>query len=100
MSGYRGTDDAGRVDDPLTPEGLRPLLWEASGSVLVERVDDPSARVLARRLSGGRWSLQVHATGGADLVAEVPNTDAAFDALRSWAAEDGWWVEAFTWRPA
>ena len=32
--------------------------------------------------------------------ATVPNTDAAFDALRSWAADDGWWLEAFTWTPA
>jgi len=29
----------------------------------------------------------------------VPNGDAAFDALRSWAADDDWWLEAFTWRP-
>jgi hypothetical protein len=46
-----------------------------------------------------RWSVLVHAAGSAALVAEVPNTDAAFDLLRSWAADDGWWAEAFSWQP-
>jgi len=33
------------------------------------------------------------------MATEVPNTDAAFDLLRSWAADDGWWRDAFSWRP-
>jgi hypothetical protein len=100
VSGYRGTDDRGRVADPLTPETLRPLLWEASTSVLVERVADAATLALARRAATGRWSLEVRSGSAVPLVAEVPNTDAAFDALRSWAAEDGWWQEAFSWRAA
>ena len=101
MTGYRGTDDADRVADPLTPESLRPLLWEASASVLVEAVADPAARALASRAPAGRWRIEARpVTGGETVVATVPNTDAAFDALRSWAADDGWWLEAFSWSPA
>ena len=100
MTAFRGRDDAGRVADPLTPESLRPLLEEAPESVLVERVaDGPAASALARRAPGGRWSLEVRSGPAGALVAEVPNTDAAFDALRSWAADDGWWQDVFSWRP-
>ena len=100
MTGFRGSDDTGRVADPLTPESLRPLLWEAPASVLVEAVADPATRVLASRAPAGRWRVEVDTAGGDPVAATVPNTDAAFDALRSWAADDGWWLEAFTWSPA
>jgi hypothetical protein len=101
MSGFRGTDDTGRVADPLTPESLRPLLWEAAASVLVEPVAGTAgSRALAVRAPAGRWRVEVGRPGEDPLVATVPNTDAAFDALRSWAADDGWWLEAFTWTPA
>ncbi|SDS10030.1 hypothetical protein SAMN04488543_1070 [Friedmanniella luteola] len=100
MTGFRGTDDAGRVADPLTPESLRPLLWEAPTSVLLERVADPAVpRAEATRVPGGRWAVEVRSGDGERLVATVPNTDAAFDALRSWAADDGWYREAFSWSP-
>ena len=100
MTGFRGSDDLGRVADPLTPESLRPLLWEAETSVVVERVaDGPAAQARATRAPGGRWALQVGGAGQDPVVATVPNTDAAFDALRSWAADDGWWLEAFSWAP-
>lgn len=100
MTGFRGRDDAGQVADPLTPESLRPLLWEARESVLVERVaDGPTGSALASRVPGGRWSIELRSGSAAPLAAEVPNTDAAFDALRSWAADDGWWEDAFSWRP-
>nr|WP_294691258.1 hypothetical protein [uncultured Friedmanniella sp.] len=99
MTGFRGSNDAGQVADPLTPESLRPLLWEAPESVLVERVGDGSGGIaLARRLPDGRWSVELGSGYAATLAVEVPNTDAAFDALRSWAADDGWWQEAFSWR--
>ena len=100
MTGFRGTDDAGRLAEPLTPETLRPLLLEAAASVRAESVDDPGLWAVARREAGGRWSLEVHGDDQAPLTALIPNTDAAFDALRSWAADDGWWREAFTWRSA
>lgn len=100
MTGFRGSDDRGRVADPLTPESLRPLLWEAETSVVVERVGDaPAAQARATRAPGGRWTMQAGTPGEEPLTATVPNTDAAFDALRSWAADDGWWLEAFTWTP-
>ncbi len=101
MTGFRGADDSGRVANPLTPETLRPLLWEATTWVVVEPVgDDPAARARAVRAPGGRWQLEVRPADGEPVVAAVPNTDAAFDALRSWAADDGWYLEAFTWSPA
>jgi hypothetical protein len=100
VTGFRGTDDTGRVADPLTPESLRPLLWEAPVSVLVESVADGAAlQARARRASGGRWEVEVRSADRDPLVAIVPNTDAAFDALRSWAADDGWYLEAFSWSP-
>jgi hypothetical protein len=100
MTGFRGADDAGRQAEPLVPENLQPLLAGAPGWVRVESVDDPRLRAEARREDGDRWTLEVQPAGGSPLTARVPNTDAAFDALRSWAADDGWWREAFTWQPA
>jgi hypothetical protein len=101
VEALRGTDDAGRVADPLDPENLRILLTEAAAAVTIEARDggpEPAAR--AERSGGERWSVTVSGPGGEVLVAELPNTDAAFDALRSWVAEDGWWEQAFRWRPA
>jgi hypothetical protein len=98
VEALRGTDDSGRVADPLHPENLRTLLEQAPAFVLVETPAGPSAR--AERVGVERWSVLVRPAGSAALVAEVPNTDAAFDLLRSWAADDGWWAEAFSWHPA
>jgi hypothetical protein len=97
VEALRGTDDSGRVADPLHPENLRSLLQQAPGYVLVETPAGASAR--AERAGVERWSVLVRPAGSAALVAEVPNTDAAFDLLRSWAADDGWWADAFSWRP-
>jgi hypothetical protein len=97
VEALRGTDDSGRVADPLHPENLRSLLEQAAASVLVET---PGGAARAERVGAERWSVQVRSAESAALVAEVPNTDAAFDLLRSWAADDGWWAEAFSWRPA
>jgi hypothetical protein len=41
--------------------------------------------------------MELTAPAGPAIVATLPNGDAAFDALRSWSADDGWWREAFTW---
>jgi hypothetical protein len=99
VTGFRGSDDSGRVADPLTPENLRPLLTGAPASVLVERTAAPTAQARATRLPAGRWTVEVRPADGPALVATVPNTDAAFDALRSWAADDDWYREAFTFAP-
>jgi hypothetical protein len=96
VEALRGTDDSGRVADPLHPENLRSLLQQAPAFVLVETPAGLSAR--AERVGVERWSVLVRRVGSTALVAEVPNTDAAFDLLRSWAADDGWWAEAFSWR--
>jgi hypothetical protein len=99
VDALRGTDDAGRLADPLNPENLRTLLWQAQAFVLVEAPAGASAR--AERVGAERWSVLLRpAVSAAATAAEVPNTDAAFDLLRSWAADDGWWAEAFSWRPA
>jgi hypothetical protein len=98
VDALRGTDDAGQVADPLHPENLRTLLEQARAFVLIEGPAGASAR--AERLGVERWSVLVRPAGAeAATTAEVPNTDAAFDLLRSWAADDGWWAEAFRWRP-
>ena len=100
MDALRGTDDAGRTADPLDPENLRVLLTEAAAAVTVEDRDGGAApRARAERTGAERWSVTVSTPDGA-RVADLPNTDAAFDALRSWIAEDGWWQDAFHWRPA
>jgi hypothetical protein len=99
VTDLRGTDDAGRVAQPLHPENLRTLLQQAPASVAIEGADGadgPSAR--AQREGGERWRVEVGGPAG-PLTATLPNTDATFDVLRSWAADDGWWAEAFSWRP-
>jgi hypothetical protein len=98
VEALRGTDDSGRVADPLHPENLRSLLEQAAAAVLIETPGGAAAR--AERVGVERWSVLVRSAESAALVAEVPNTDAAFDLLRSWAADDGWWAEAFSWRAA
>ena len=99
MDALRGTDDAGRVAHPLDPENLRLLLEEAPASVVVEPAEGPGPAARAQRTSAERWLVSVSTVAAGPVVAEVPNTDAAFDVLRSWVADDGWWEEAFSWRP-
>jgi len=55
--------------------------------------------VRAVAVDGGRWRLELTAPAGPAIVVTLPNGDAAFDALRSWSADDDWWREAFTWSP-
>jgi hypothetical protein len=96
VDAVRGTDDAGRVADPLHPENLRTLLDQATAFVVVETPAGGWSQ--ARRAGPERWSVQLRsAPTAAVLEARVPNTDAAFDLLRSWIADDGWWAEAFSW---
>ncbi len=102
MTGFRGTDDSGRVVDDLTPETLRALMEAAAASVLVENPGwgpDHSAR--ARRHEGAEgWRVEIRG-GGPDRhsFTDAPSLPAAYDILRSWAAADGWWQEAFSWQP-
>jgi hypothetical protein len=100
VTSLRGTDDTGRTAAPLDPENLRTLLQGAAASVALEPADGgPGPAARAERDGPIRWSVQVSGPTG-PLVASLPNTDAAFDALRSWVADDGWWEQAFSWRPA
>jgi len=97
MEDLRGTDDAGRTAEPLDPENLRTLLHHAGAFVEVAAAAGPGRSARAERAGTERWSVAVGGTGEEVLVALLPNTDAAFDVLRSWVADDGWWREAFTW---
>ena len=101
MSTFRGTDDAGRVAEPLDPENLRDLLQQAPTSVVVQGTADGPDRVIEARRDGAEsWRLEVRAGDPQQhVVAHVPNTDATFDVIRSWCATDGWWEDAFTWEP-
>ena len=98
MSTFRGTDDSGRVAEPLDPENLRELLQQARSSVVVESAAGrPDHATEARREDAERWRLEVRSGPERRLVALAPNTDATFDMIRSWCADDGWWQEAFPW---
>ena len=101
MTGFRGTDDSGRVVEPLAPVQLRAMLQQAATFVVVQRAGPgggPSAQ--ARRSDGERWRVEVRSGApGHHLSSHAPNTDAAYDLLRSWCADDGWWQQAFSWEP-
>ena len=101
MSPFRGTDDAGRVAEPLGPENLRGLLQQAPTFVVVQSASwGPDHVTQASREDGERWRLEVRSGGPQRHVfSYAPNTDAAFDMVRSWCAADGWWQDAFTWEP-
>ncbi|QYN33585.1 hypothetical protein K1T35_34610 [Pseudonocardia sp. DSM 110487] len=65
--------------------------------MIIDSLGGTMARAAA--VDGGRWRLELTAPAGPAIVATSPNGDAAFDALRSWSADDDWWREAFTWSP-
>lgn len=99
MSGFTGRADGGRAVQDLTPESLRELLHDATEFVLVENEEwGPEYFAQAARLDHEAWRVEVR-SGTADrhIGTTAANTDAAFDILRSWAAVDGWWQEAFHW---
>lgn len=101
MTGFRGWTENGQIIDDLTPETLRPLLLSASTFVEVDhpgRGADVAAR--ADKTGPGRWQVQLSPNdGGRPVRTDEVNTDAAFDILRSWAAGDDWWRDAFSWTP-
>lgn len=98
MPSYSVTDASGDELTDIGPDTLLKVLRDCTDYALLRRDDWPDRSALARRLEVG-WRIEL-TEAGRTLVAEVPNTDAALDTLRSWAEEDGWWQEAFTWRPA
>lgn len=101
VSGFRGSDDAGRTVEDLTPANLRELLRTAEQYVVVENPGwgaEFSGR--AQRLGdSGAWRVEIRSGPAWHLATTAANVDATFDILRSWAAADGWWQEAFVWRP-
>ena len=100
MTGFRGKDGSGRVVEDLTPASLRTLLHETQDFVVVENPAWGSQHFAQAVRVGdtGAWRAEVRG-GGCDrnLGTNAPNLDAVYDILRSWAAGDGWWQEAFTW---
>lgn len=99
MTGYRATTAHGRIVEDVTPADLRPLLSDDVEFLTFESPARGSDHfVQARPFVDDGWHVEVHRGGGRDhLEAPVPNADAVFDVMRSWANEDGWWVDAFTW---
>jgi hypothetical protein len=98
MANFRARSEDGRSVEDVTPATLRPLLTAASGTVIMEGPAGQLAR--ANSAGEGRWRIEVAPAADAPReAATVPNADAAFDTLRSWAAGDDWWREAFSWSP-
>ena len=99
MSGFTGRADGGQEVQDLTPESLRELLLNAAEFVIVENPDWGSEYFAqAARLDHEAWRVEVRSgTPDRHIGTTATNTDAAFDILRSWAAVDGWWQEAFHW---
>ena len=101
MSGFVGRDDSGHEVPGLTPESLRLLLQDASEFVIVENPGWGAEFYAQAARSGAEgWRVEVRSGGPHQHVGTAAaNTDAAFDILRSWAAADGWWQNAFSWEP-
>ena len=101
MTGYVGRADDRTLVQDLTPESLRTLLLEATSSVEID-VADRGRGVGARadRTEGEAWRVEIRGGGPARRRTTAANTEATFDLLRSWAADDGWWLEAFGWESA
>jgi len=95
---YSVTDAAGNELTDVGPNVLLAALQEATDHLVLRRDDWPDRSATARRLADG-WQIEL-TEGARTQVARVPVTDAALDTLRSWAEEDDWWREAFSWQPA
>ena len=98
---FRATGPTGQLTNDLTPETLRPLLDGAEEFVIVENTDWGDQHYAQATVNPDRsWQVTIR-SGGSDkhIATSAPNTDATFDILRSWAAADGWWQNAFSWEP-
>jgi hypothetical protein len=98
MPRFTVTDATGANVKDVTPDALLRFLGDCNDYAELRRDDWPDRSVLARPTDGG-WQVEI-ADADDRVVAWTPNTDAALDVMRSWAEEDDWWQEAFTWRPA
>ncbi|HEY5822554.1 MAG TPA: hypothetical protein VIT20_11300 [Propionibacteriaceae bacterium] len=99
MTGFRGWTEDDQIVDPLTPQTLRPLLLAAVEFVIVDNPGwGPEFFAQAARSGSEHWQVEVRlGSESRHLQTFDVNTDAAFDIIRSWAAGDGWWEDAFTW---
>lgn len=98
MTGFRASTADGRTVEDVTPADLRPLLTEDVEFVIFESAERGPDQFVQATRSDGAWHVEVRRGSDADhLGAGVPNADAVFDVMRSWANDDGWWVDAFTW---
>jgi hypothetical protein len=96
VASYNLTDDSGAELTDVGPNTLLTRLQECTEYVVLRRDDWPGKSALARRTDSG-WQIEL-TDGDVTRIATVPVTDAALDTLRSWAEEDDWWQEAFSWR--
>lgn len=98
MPRFTVSDASGNTVDDVTPDVLLRFLTDCHDYADLRCDAWPDRSALARPAEGG-WQVEI-ADGAQRRVAWTPNTDATLDVLRSWAEEDDWWQEAFTWRPA
>ncbi|QDP97554.1 hypothetical protein FOE78_18005 [Microlunatus elymi] len=97
MPTYTVRDGDGNTISEVAPNSLLRFLNDCSSYAELSRDDWPGRSVLARP-SGEQWQVEI-VNGTHRLVATTPNVDATLDVMRAWAESDGWWAEAFTWRP-
>lgn len=96
MPMYSVRDGSGTTISEIGPNSLLRFLKECTDSAELRRDDWPGRAVIARP-NGERWQIEI-VDADQHQTAVVPNIDAALDTMRSWAEDDGWWAEAFTWR--
>jgi hypothetical protein len=96
VASYDLIDDSGLELTDVGPDTLLSRLQECTAYVVLRRADWPGRSALARRRDSG-WQIEL-TDDGVTRIATVPVTDAALDTLRSWAEDDDWWQEAFSWR--
>ncbi|MGI8458065.1 MAG: hypothetical protein ACR2LI_08130 [Propionibacteriaceae bacterium] len=98
MTSLKAQRDGADLTELATPLQLAELLHTATEFVVVERGTGAFAQAA---VSGRHWVVEVvdQPELRRGVRADAPNTDAAYDLLRSWCTGDGWWAEAVTWRP-
>lgn len=97
MPTYTVRDGHGTTISEIGPNSLLRFLRDCTDQAELRRDDWPGQAIIARP-TAQRWQIEI-VNGDSCQVATVPNIDAALDTMRSWAEEDGWLSEAFTWTP-